>query len=65
MTLGSLSFTIITKDYQLKTGGIMCNTMENLKNKLKESGLKITPQSRAIINILIGHENRHLSSEES
>ena len=42
----------------------MCNTMENLKNKLKESGLKITPQRRAIINILIGHENRHLSSEE-
>ena len=64
MTLRKLSITIVTKDYQLKTGGIMCNTMENLKNKLKESGLKITPQRRAIINILIGHENRHLSSEE-
>ena len=62
--MGSISFTIIKKDYQLKTGDIMSNTMENLKNKLKESGLKITPQRRAIINILIGHENRHLSSEE-
>ena len=49
--------------YKLLNDGIG-NTMENLKNKLKESGLKITPQRRAIINILIGHENRHLSSEE-
>ena len=64
MTLKYLSITINTKDYQLKTGDIMSNTMENLKTKLKESGLKITPQRRAIINILLDNENRHLSSEE-
>lgn len=42
----------------------MCNTMENLKAKLKDSGLKITPQRRAIINILLNNKNTHLSSEE-
>ena len=64
MTLKYLSITINTKDYQLKTGDIMSNTMENLKTKLNESGLKITPQRRAIINILLDNDNRHLSSEE-
>ncbi len=42
----------------------MQNTMETLKVRLKESGLKITPQRRAIINILLDNGNRHLSSEE-
>ncbi len=48
----------------MKTGGIMCNTIENLKIKLKDLGLKITPQRRAIINILLENNDRHLSSEE-
>ena len=48
----------------MKTGGIMCNTIENLKIKLKDLGLKITPQRRAIINILLEYNDRHLSSEE-
>lgn len=40
------------------------NTMELLKEKLKSTGFKITPQRRAIIDVLIKNENSHLSSEE-
>lgn len=40
------------------------NTMELLKEKLKATGFKITPQRRAIIDVLIKNENSHLSSEE-
>lgn len=42
----------------------MENTMEILKEKLKATGFKITPQRRAIIEVLIENENAHLSSEE-
>ena len=42
----------------------MKNVMDELKDKLKETGFKITPQRRAIIEILLKHENEHLSSEE-
>lgn len=42
----------------------MDNTMELLKDKLKATGFKITPQRRAIIEVLIENENEHLSSEE-
>lgn len=40
------------------------NTMDLLKDKLKETGFKITPQRRAIVEILIQHNDKHLSSEE-
>ncbi|MBC2577557.1 transcriptional repressor [Peptostreptococcus russellii] len=42
----------------------MENTMSILKEKLKATGFKITPQRRAIIEVLIENENSHLSSEE-
>lgn len=42
----------------------MENTMEMLKEKLKSTGFKITPQRRAIIEVLIENDNAHLSSEE-
>lgn len=42
----------------------MENTMEKLKEKLKATGFKITPQRRAIIEVLIENDNKHLSSEE-
>ena len=38
--------------------------MEVLKEKLKETGFKITPQRRAIIETLLKHKDKHLSSEE-
>ncbi|SFE64267.1 Fur family transcriptional regulator, ferric uptake regulator [Peptostreptococcus sp. D1] len=38
--------------------------MEILKEKLKATGFKITPQRRAIIEVLIENENSHLSTEE-
>ncbi|MDD7182335.1 MULTISPECIES: Fur family transcriptional regulator [Peptostreptococcus] len=42
----------------------MEKTMEILKEKLKATGFKITPQRRAIIEVLIENENSHLSTEE-
>ncbi len=42
----------------------MMNAMEMLKEKLKETGFKITPQRRAIIEILLKNDSEHLSSEE-
>ncbi len=42
----------------------MTNTMDMLKDKLRETGFKITPQRRAIIDILLKNESNHLSSEE-
>ena len=60
----SLSITIFNKDYQLKTRVISMNTMEILKEKLRETGFKITPQRRAVIDILLKHNEEHLSSEE-
>lgn len=42
----------------------MMNAMEILKEKLKDTGFKITPQRRAIIEILLKNDSEHLSSEE-
>lgn len=42
----------------------MMNTMDILKEKLKETGFKITPQRRAIVEILLKNNSEHLSSEE-
>ena len=40
------------------------NIMDILKEKLKDTGFKITPQRRAIIEILLKNDSKHLSSEE-
>ena len=40
------------------------NTMDILKEKLRETGFKITPQRRAVIDILFKHNSEHLSSEQ-
>ena len=40
------------------------NTMDILKEKLRETGFKITPQRRAVIDILLKHNSEHLSSEQ-
>lgn len=38
--------------------------MDILKEKLKRTGFKITPQRRAIIEVLLENNHYHLSSEE-
>ncbi|GAA0228393.1 Fur family transcriptional regulator [Metaclostridioides mangenotii] len=42
----------------------MLNTFDVLKDRLKETGFKITPQRRAIVEVLIKNDCSHLSSEE-
>lgn len=38
--------------------------IERLKNNLKEKGYKLTPQRRAIVDIIIRNEGSHLTTEE-
>ena len=40
------------------------NNMEILREKLKQTGFKITPQRRAIIEVLLQNDAKHLSSEQ-
>lgn len=40
------------------------NEIEKLKNNLKEKGYKLTPQRRAILDIIIKNEGQHLTTEE-
>ena len=42
----------------------MKESIESIKDKLKETGFKITPQRRAVIDILLKHNSEHLSSEQ-
>ena len=42
----------------------MKESIESIKDKLKETGFKITPQRRAILEILLVNDDKHLSSEE-
>ena len=44
-------------------GGISININE-LKENLKEKGYKLTPQRRAIVDIIIEKEGQHLTAEE-
>ena len=37
---------------------------ESLKQKVKVKGYKLTPQRRAILDVIIENEGKHLSSEE-
>lgn len=36
----------------------------NLKDKLKEKGLKLTPQRRSILDVIVENKGNHLSTEE-
>lgn len=38
--------------------------IEKLKSNLKEKGYKLTPQRRAIVDIIISNEGSHLTTEE-
>lgn len=38
--------------------------IEKLKNDLKQKGYKLTPQRRAIVDIIIKNEGNHLTTEE-
>ncbi|MBV4418686.1 transcriptional repressor [Clostridium tyrobutyricum] len=38
--------------------------IEKLKNSLKEKGYKLTPQRRAIVDMIIRNEGKHLTTEE-
>ncbi|MCY6959432.1 Fur family transcriptional regulator [Clostridium brassicae] len=38
--------------------------IEKLKDKLKLKGYKLTPQRRAIVNIIIDNKGKHLTAEE-
>lgn len=38
--------------------------MEQLKRELKDRGYKLTPQRRAVLNVIIKNEGKHLTTEE-
>lgn len=38
--------------------------MEKLKQQLKVEGYKLTPQRRAVLDVIIANEGKHLSTEE-
>ncbi|MFL0196468.1 Fur family transcriptional regulator [Clostridium sp. WILCCON 0269] len=38
--------------------------IERLKNSLKEKGYKLTPQRRAVVDIIIKNEGKHLTTEQ-
>ena len=42
----------------------MIRELEYLREKLKEKGFKLTPQRRAILDIILETEGKHLSAEE-
>lgn len=42
----------------------MTDRIDDLKDILKERGYKLTPQRRAVLNVIIDNNDKHLSSEE-
>ncbi|WP_432665297.1 Fur family transcriptional regulator [Wukongibacter baidiensis] len=42
----------------------MIDSVDKLRDVLKEKGYKLTPQRRAILNTIINYQGHHLSSEE-
>lgn len=44
--------------------GFIQQEMNNLKENLKSKGYKLTPQRRAILNIIVKNEGSHLTTEE-
>lgn len=56
---------LIEKLYYLRSEGDgMENLMENLKERLKSLGLKLTPQRRATLEVLYNKKGQHLTTEE-
>lgn len=47
-----------------REGGIVPESLEKLRDKLKEKGYKLTPQRRATLNTIIENKGKHLSTEE-
>ncbi len=39
-------------------------SFETLKDKLKEKGYKLTPQRKAILDVVMANQGKHLSTEE-
>lgn len=42
----------------------LTNKFNNLKDKIKEKGFKLTPQRRSVLNTIMENEGKHLSTEE-
>ncbi len=42
----------------------MESLMENLKERLKDLGLKLTPQRRATLEVIFNNKGKHLNTEE-
>ena len=42
----------------------MSKEFNNLKEKLKEKGCKLTPQRRSVLDVITENEGKHLSTEE-
>lgn len=42
----------------------MLVSFETLKDKLKEKGYKLTPQRKAILDVVMANQGKHLSTEE-
>ncbi|MCT4632691.1 MAG: transcriptional repressor [Firmicutes bacterium] len=42
----------------------MTDTIEMLKERLKDKGYKLTPQRRAVLDIIVNNQGEHLSTEE-
>lgn len=45
-------------------GSFSREEIERLKEQLKSEGYKLTPQRRAVLDIIISNEGKHLSTEE-
>lgn len=43
---------------------VLNHDFTNLKDKLKEKGLKLTPQRRSILDVIVENKGNHLSTEE-
>ncbi len=47
-----------------KAGEELENMADQLKTMLKEKGYKLTPQRRAVLNIIMENQGQHLNTEE-
>lgn len=52
------------KARKTKNEKILENAFQDLKTKLKSYGYKLTPQRRAVLNVILENSEEHLSSEE-
>ena len=48
----------------MKAGENVENPLDQLKTLLKEKGYKLTPQRRAVLNIIMENQGQHLNTEE-